>query len=181
MTVEIYIFVLLAIALVVFLAGALQTTPEDDSSNLIGEDPPHPAHFFDAPPHLLLRIFGDGDFEFIRHHNNPRIFRLFRSERKRLALLFLADLRAHTRQVKTLHTRVAREAVHPNPSAEIQIAFGYFSILFFSSLLSFIILLFGISAVRFLAVPASALAGRLSRLAQIAQSVRDVSGNSVAG
>jgi hypothetical protein len=102
----------------------------------------------------------------------------FSVERKRLALLFLGELRARTRQIKALHALVARDATNPNQGAEVQIALGYFFILFLTGALSLLIQIFGISAIRFLAAPASALATRLSRLVQVSQSVREVPGNS---
>jgi hypothetical protein len=178
MTMATLIFVLLGFILIVIMMIAGRTD-DDDSPAIPSDDALLSPFSREAAAPLLARIFSASDLQYLQRQNNPHILRLFRRERKRVALLFLAELSARTRQIKTLHARVAREAINPNPSVEVQIALGYFSILFFTGMLSFLIQIFGISAIRFLAVPALALAGLLSRLAQISQSVRDLSGNSV--
>jgi len=178
MTLAACIFVLLGFLLVVALMLAARTDSEE-SSPAISDDAALPSPFSrDSGTPLLSRIFSASDLQYVQRQNNPHVLRLFRHERKRVALLFLSDLRARTHQIKTLHTRAALNALAPNPGAEVRIAVGYFSILFFTAVLSLLVQIFGISAVRFLAAPASALAAYLSRLAQISQSVRDVAENS---
>jgi hypothetical protein len=178
MTLATFIFVFLGFILIVIMMIAGRTDDED-SAAIPSEDAMLTPFSREAAATLLTRIFSASDLQYLQRQNNPHILKLFRRERKRVALLFLGEMSARTRQIKTLHARVAREAVNSNPSVELQIALGYFSILFFTGVLSFLIQVFGISAIRVLAAPASALAGRLSRLAQVSQSVRDLSGNSV--
>jgi hypothetical protein len=178
MTLAAFIFVLIGFLLVVALMLAARTDPEE-SSPAISDDAAPPSPFSrESAAHLLSRIFSASDLQYVQRQNNPHVLRLFRHERKRVALLFLGDLRARTHQIKTVHARAALNAIAPNPGAEVRIAVGYFSILFFTAMLSLLVQIFGISAIRFLAAPASALAAHLSRLAQISQSVRDVAENS---
>jgi hypothetical protein len=179
MTLAIIIFVLLGVILIVVLMVAARMNSDDDSPAIPNQDALLSPFSRDVAAPLLTRIFSASDLQYLQRQNDPHILRLFRRERKRVALLFLGEVSARTRQIKTLHARVAREAINSNPGAEVRIALGYFSILFFTAILSFFIQIFGISATRFLAAPALALAGRLSTLAQISQSVRDLSGNSV--
>jgi hypothetical protein len=179
MTLATLIFVLLGFTLMVVMMIAARINSDDDSPAIPGDDTLLSPFSRDAAAPLLTRIFSASDLQYLQRQNDPHILRLFRRERKRVALLFLGELSARTRQIKTLHARVAREAVSSNPGAEVRIALGYFSILFFTGMLSLLIQIFGVSAIRFLAVPALALAGRLSRLAQISQSPRDLSQNSI--
>jgi len=177
MTLAPVIFVLLGVVLIIvmMLAGRW---PSEDSSPAIPDEDPAPYSFSRDAANLLVHIFSASDLQFVQCQNDRRTLQLFRRERKRLALLFIGELRARTRKIKTLHALMARRAANPNPGAEVQIALGYFFILFLTGVLSLLIQIFGISAIRFLAAPASALAARLSRLAQVSQSVRDVPGNS---
>jgi len=178
MTLAAFIFVLIGFLLVVALMLAARTDSEE-SSPAISDDAAPPSPFSrESAAHLLSRIFSASDLQYVQRQNNPHVLRLFRHERKRVALLFLGDLRARTHQIKTVHARAALNATAPNPGAEVRIAVGYFSILFFTAMLSLLVQIFGVSAIRFLAAPASALAAHLSRLAQISQSVRDVAENS---
>jgi hypothetical protein len=178
MTLAPVIFVLLGVALIIVMMLAGRWSSEDSPPAIPEEDPALYSFSRDAADPLLLRIFSASDLQFVQCQNSPRTLQLFRRERKRLALLFIGELRARTRQIKTLHALAARRAANPNPGAEVQIALGYFFILFLTGVLSLLIQIFGISAIRFLAAPASALAARLSRLAQVSQSVRDVPGKS---
>jgi hypothetical protein len=177
MTLATFIFVLLGFLLVVVLMLAARTS-EDAPPAIPDDAAPLTPFSRDTAAPLLSKIFSASDLHYVQRQNNPHVLRLFRHERKRVALLFLTDLRMRTHEIKTLHARAALNAAAPNPAAEIRIALGYFSILFFTAVLSLLIQIFGISAIRFLAAPASALAGHLSRLAQISQSVRDVAENS---
>jgi hypothetical protein len=171
MTVATFIFVLLGFLLVLVLMLAARSTSEE-SSPAIPDDAIVPSPFSgDTAAPLLSRIFSASDLHYVQRHNNPHVLRLFRQERKRVALLFLSDLRARTHEIKTVHARAALTASAPTPGVEVRIAVGYFSILFFTAILSLLIRIFGVSAIRFMAAPASALAGQLSTLAQISQSV----------
>jgi hypothetical protein len=178
MTLATFIFVLLGFLLVVVLTLVARSTSEEAPEAIPDAAALHSPFSREATTPLLSRIFSASDLQYVQRQNNPHVLRLFRHERKRVALLFLSDLRLRTQEIKALHARGALTATSPNPGAEVRIAFGYFSMLFFTAVLSLLVQVFGISAIRFLAVPASALAGRLSRLAQISQSVRDVAENS---
>jgi hypothetical protein len=178
MTVATFIFVLLGFLLVAALMLAARTTSEDSPEAIPEAAAMRSPISREVAAPLLSRLFSDSDLQYVRRQNNPHVLWLFRHERKRVALLFLNDLRLRTYEIKTLHARAALTATSPDPGAEVRIAFGYFSILFFTAVLSLLVQVFGISAIRFLAAPASALAGHLSRLAQISQSVRDVAEDS---
>jgi hypothetical protein len=178
MTVATVVFVLLGFLLIVALMVAARTGSEDVSEAIPDAVALYSPLSHEAAAPLLSRIFSASDLQYVQRQNNPHVLRLFRHERKRVALLFFSDLRLRTREIKTLHARAALTATSPNPSTEVRIAFGYFSILFATTALSLLVQVFGISAIRVLAAPASALAGHLSTLAQISQSVRDVAENS---
>jgi hypothetical protein len=178
MNIAAFIFVLLGFLLLVALMVAARTSSDDASAAIPDVAALHAPLSQEAAAPLLSRIFSASDLQYVQRQNNPHVLRLFRHERKRVALLFLSALRLSAQEIKTLHARAALTATSPNPAAEVRIAFGYFSILFSSAVLSLLVQVFGISAIRFLAAPTSALAGHLSMLAQISQSVRDAAENS---
>jgi hypothetical protein len=171
MTLATIVFVLLGFLMVFVLTLAARGT-SGESPAIPDDHAPRPSSFpRDTAAPLLSRIFSASDLQYVQLQNNPHVLQLFRQERKRVALLFLSDLRLRTHEIKSLHTRAALTASAPSPGAEVRIAFGYFSVLFFAALLSMLVQCFGISAIRFLAAPAAALARQLSSLAKISQSV----------
>lgn len=170
MTAELIVFIFLGILLLLFLPAAFARPADEEPRTVLEDHPAYPMYSSNSGPELLTCIFNSADLRYVRGLQNPQLLQLFRRERRRLALLFLSDLRARTHQIKNLHTISARQASNPNPSTELLIAFDYFSILALSWLLSLLVRLLGISAVRLLAAPASALSGRLSHLAMVSES-----------
>jgi len=75
-----------------------------------------------CPPEVLERIFQREDSDFIARQHSRGAQELFCRERKRLAYLWLRQIRHEIAHVRRFHTEIARKSTDLNPGMEIKIA-----------------------------------------------------------
>jgi hypothetical protein len=96
-----------------------------------------------APSEFLPSLFSDGDWEFVRQMNTLALKRLFITERKRVALSWVAETCAALNLVMRQHAIAARHSSNLNPVTELTIFARYLSLLVLCGLLSLAIRLMG--------------------------------------
>lgn len=77
------------------------------------------------PCEIAARIFNPRDLEFVRRQGTPEALALFLAERKRLALLWLGQVRRQSAQVMEAHAKKARMSAHLDALTEARIASAY--------------------------------------------------------
>jgi hypothetical protein len=96
-----------------------------------------------APLEFFHSVFSDGDWEFVRQMNSLALKKLFITERKRVALSWVAETCAALNLVMRQHALAARHSSNLNPVTELTIFAGYLSLLVLCGLLSLTIRLMG--------------------------------------
>jgi len=75
-----------------------------------------------SPPEVLERIFEPGDSDFVARQHSRGAQKLFHRERKRLAYLWLRQIRQEVANVRRFHAEMARKSANLHPGTEIRIA-----------------------------------------------------------
>lgn len=95
------------------------------------------------PLQVAESLFQLRDLEYVQQRCSGEVLALFRSERKRLALLWLKEIRLQAGDVFRAHTEQARTNARLESSTELRIALRYWSLLGTCVFATAIIYLFG--------------------------------------
>ena len=117
------------------------------------------------PQELVGRIFGTEDWNYVSVHESERIQRLFREERKKLAILWLRGTRDQARALMRFHKVHAAKSTGLEPVSEVKLAFDYFLFQLSCEFLAGLIWLYGPTHARRLVGFASGFSDRLRSLA----------------
>ena len=82
-----------------------------------------------CPPEVTHSIFSQQDFEFISGLDSPRLLRIYRQERKGVALHWIRRASSEIRLIAHEHVRTARLSQNLNPAAETKLFFQYIVLL----------------------------------------------------
>jgi hypothetical protein len=115
------------------------------------------------PAELVLRIFSPKDREFIRLTRSPRLQRLYREERRRVALHWVRLMSREMSTIMRRHRLNSRHSQNVNVAAEAKLFGQYMELRFLCAGLVFLIQLFGPHALVDLASYAGELRGRLGK------------------
>jgi hypothetical protein len=118
-------------------------------------------------PEFVSRIFSPDDLEFVLATKSPDLVRLFRIERKGVALLWVQQTSAAIQKTMREHKRVARESADLEFVTELRLVFLYAQLMLICGVLSVAIQSAGPLWLRGLAIYADT---RLQCLARIQQS-----------
>lgn len=77
----------------------------------------------------IHRIFAREDSEFVLQHHSPPVHRLFRNERRNLALLWVRNNQKRLAHLMDVHLRLASYTRRPCPQIEIRVAARYLAFL----------------------------------------------------
>jgi hypothetical protein len=77
------------------------------------------------PPELVERVFAKEDFEFVVSETREPIHKLFLDERKRIALLWVSQVRAAIRYLRRFYLGAARSYARLNIRTEIELAIDF--------------------------------------------------------
>lgn len=173
-------FMLLAIGLLLIglLAVLLRTESADDErfSQLSNDSLPGSLHFEERWKDIVDRIFGREDWDFVVGQGSKELLRLFRFERKQIALCWLSEIRNQARTAMRFHVSHARRSRKLVPLLELRVALDYLSIRLKCELIAFILLLRGPVALRGMVGQASHLAEQLRGLLEVASQTEAFAG-----
>ena len=156
---------LLLIILLIFLL--IRSTGSGRSLSQSTEDQEALANFQvePFPQELVGRIFGTEDWNYVSVHESERIQRLFREERKKLAISWLRGTRDQAKALMRFHKVHAAKSAELEPVSEIRLAFDYFLFRLSCGFLAGLIWLHGPSDAKRLVGFASGFSDRLRSLA----------------
>jgi len=89
------------------------------------------------------RIFSDSDFDYVSSMGTPDILQLLLEERRRLALLWVGQVRAQIGTLMRFHRSQSALYANLSLSAELRLVYGFWSLLAFCRALEFLIFLRG--------------------------------------
>jgi hypothetical protein len=81
------------------------------------------------PAELVDRIFAESDLEFVSAACSPRVQEKFLSERRAIALAWVAQLRQRLRTLQQFHTTHSRRFAELNPRTELALALDFATLL----------------------------------------------------
>ena len=111
--------------------------------------------------HTVDRIFSESDLEFVLSVGSPGVHQLFLLERRRVALLWVAQIRGEILSLMRFHRSQSGFYADLSPSAEFSLIAGFWSLVLVCRSLEFLIYLRGPFAARAIAARAVVAAGRL--------------------
>jgi hypothetical protein len=104
---------------VVFFLRAVEEARQEDSLAARSGAGPEIEEGLGTTPELVSSIFSREDEEFIRSERDPLLAKLFRKERKRLALRWVERRKVDAAAIMRRHRQAARSAADLQPSAEV--------------------------------------------------------------
>jgi hypothetical protein len=119
-----------------------------------------------CPPEFVARIFESGDWKFVSNTKSLQLERLFRRERKLVALLWVQQTSSGIARIMREHKEASRESRDLNFATETKLVFLYAELKLICGLLSLAIRSAGPLRVRGLAVYADSLSQRLAQAQQ---------------
>jgi hypothetical protein len=119
-----------------------------------------------CPPEFVARIFESSDWQFVSNTKSPQLQRLFRRERKLVALLWVQQTSSGIARIMREHKEASRESRDLNFATETKLVFLYAELKLICGLLSLAIRSAGPLRVRGLAVYADSLSRRLAQTQQ---------------
>jgi hypothetical protein len=152
--------------LLLVFATRRSTTAREMSSRLdvsllddeVGLDP--------CPPEFVTRIFALDDWEFVRGTNSLELQKLFRRERKVVALAWVHQTSRAIRRIMREHTEITRQSHDLNFATETKLVLLYGQLMLICGMLFLAIQSAGPERVGSLAVYADTLAQRLAQAQQ---------------
>ena len=124
-----------------------------------------------CPPEFVARIFDSSDWKFVSGTKSPQLEKLFRRERKLVALLWVQQTSSGIERIMREHKEASRQSRDLNFATETKLVFLYTELRLICGLLSLAIRSAGPLRLRGLAVYADSLS---QRLAQAQQDLRTV-------
>jgi hypothetical protein len=137
------------------MSSGLDVSLLDDE---VGVDP--------CPPEFVTRIFAPDDWEFVRGTNSLELQKLFRRERKVVALAWVHQTSSAIRRVMREHTEITRQSHDLNFATETKLVLLYGQLMLICGMLFLAIQSAGPERVGALAVYADTLAQRLAQAQQ---------------
>jgi hypothetical protein len=119
-----------------------------------------------CPPEYVIRIFSPEDCEFVSASKSPELEKLFRRERKLVALAWVHQTSAAIRRIMREHAEATRQSRDLHFATETKLVLVYAELMFLCFLLFLAIQTAGPQRVRGLAVYADTLSQRLARAQQ---------------
>lgn len=111
------------------------------------------------PEKLVQRVFDRGDWEYVRAEGPKPVRQLFLEERKRIAILWIEQVRNQIRNLSRFHRGSARHYAKLNPRTEMELAFSFFGLVCACRALQFAVSVAGpYAAPRLVSATASAAA-----------------------
>jgi len=117
-----------------------------------------------CPPEFVARIFDPADWQFVSRTNSSQLEKLFRSERKLVALLWVQQTSFAIQHIMRQHKEASRQSHDLDFSTETRIVLLYSQLMLVCGLLSVAIQASGPQGVRGLAVYADTLSRRLAEV-----------------
>jgi hypothetical protein len=156
-------FLLLALLVLLVRRSQPQTSGSFDSTRSLAVP-----QFEEGRQEILERIFGPGDWDFIRSHASKEVQRLFLRERKQLACWWLSEIRNRTRAAMHFHFITARRSEKLQPMLELRLATSYLMVQAMCWFIVVVLLLWGPTAIRPMLEQASGLSDRARALVEVA-------------
>jgi hypothetical protein len=119
-----------------------------------------------CPPEFVTRIFAPDDWEFVRDTKSRELQRLFRRERKQVALVWVHQTAAAIRRIMREHTEITRQNRDLHFATETKLVLLYGELMLICGLLFLAIQSAGPERVGGLAVYADTLSQRLAQAQQ---------------
>lgn len=119
-----------------------------------------------CPPEYVVRIFSPEDCEFVSTSKSPQLEKLFRRERKLVALAWVHQTSTALRRIMREHTEATRQSHDLHFATETKLVLVYAELMFLCAMLFLAIQTAGPQRVRGLAVYADTLSQRLARAQQ---------------
>lgn len=113
---------------------------------------------------VVDRIFSDSDFMYVASIGSPEVIRLFLSERRRVALLWVAQIRSQIHKLMRFHRSQSGFYANLSLSAEMSLVGGFWSLLLMCHALQLLIYFRGPYEARTVARRAVAAAGHVCDL-----------------
>ncbi len=82
-----------------------------------------------CPPEFATRIFSQADWTFVSGENSPEVSRLFRHERRVVALVWVHQTKTAIHRIMREHTRVTRQSPDLNLATEAKLLSHYVQLL----------------------------------------------------
>jgi len=120
-------------------------------------------------PEFVSRIFSPEDLEFVLAMKSAELTKLFRNERKAVALLWVQQISAAIQNTMREHKRVARASADLEFATELRLVFLYAQLLLICGVLSVAIQSAGPRWLRGLAIYADTQSQRLAQVQQAFQ------------
>jgi hypothetical protein len=118
------------------------------------------------PVEMVERIFARGDLDFIMSNSGKHVQELFRQERKKIALSWVAQLRRQILNLKDFHLGQSRLYARLDPRAELALALHFASLMALCRVLQVAFYLRGPYAARHVIGPAISAAGRVCTISE---------------
>jgi hypothetical protein len=80
------------------------------------------------PEKLVKRVFDRGDWEYVKSEAPKPVRQLFLEERKRIAILWIDQVRNQINNLSRFHRGSARHYAKLNPRTEMSLAFSFFGL-----------------------------------------------------
>jgi hypothetical protein len=119
-----------------------------------------------CPSEFVTRIFAPDDWEFVRGTKSTELQRLFRRERKVVALVWVQQTSTAIRRIMREHTEITRQSQDLHFATETKLVLLYAELMFICGMLFVAIQSAGPQRVRGLAVYADTLSQRLAQAEQ---------------
>ena len=115
-----------------------------------------------CPPEFTARIFSPADWTFVSGEKSPEVLRLFRQERRVVALVWVHQTKTAIHRIMREHTRVTRQSQDLHLATEVRLVFHYVQLVAICDLLILAIQSTGPARVGSLATYAASLSQRFA-------------------
>jgi hypothetical protein len=119
---------LLIIFVLLIVKGLAAARDVSSTSNDLLDDA---AEIPPCPPEFVFRVFSSGDARFVSGTQSHQLVKLFRSERKEVALLWVRQVSAGIQRTIRDHTRMARSSEGLDFITEVKLLFLYGELMLF--------------------------------------------------
>lgn len=118
------------------------------------------------PVELVERVFARDDMDFVMSNSGKRVQELFRHERKKIALSWVAELRSQILNLKEFHSGQSRLYAGLDLRNEMALALNFASLLVLCRVLQCVFYIRGPYAARRVVGPAIAAAGKVCEVSE---------------
>ncbi len=161
---SISIFILLAIFLVLLLFITGNAEASERASGAAPEGPGAEGRDAGLPLELVVRIFSREDRDFIFRMRSPRLQRIYKEERRQVALHWVRRTSREARRIMRVHRLNSRQSQDLEVATEASLLVQYLNLRLVFGLLGLLIRAFGPHALSDLAAHAGELYQRIGRV-----------------